>query len=209
MAICKTCNAFNNQSSRFCAACGTALSVTAELTERPSADRFQTKKRISVIGIVIASVFGVLLGVACLGLLVVVYQAGSYHASASALPVTSPSAPCYVKAKEYTSKLQQLDREWMDAVKVSTATSRIALSPVIANLQSIRRSVSQLVPPECAIRPHELVIDYMDSVIDALWVFMANDSSYSFDAYVSEVQYKRTAMDVEISKLYSGLAPYD
>jgi hypothetical protein len=117
--------------------------------------------------------------------------------------------PCYIQAKEFNEKLQSYFDDWDDANTVAGSTSRIALSPAVKELQTIRRGVADLVAPTCAVEVQNMVSDYMDKVIEGYLSFMADEG----DSVVSQkMEEASTALDkffTEYSKLKNGQPPYD
>ena len=66
--------------------------------------------------------------------------------------------------------------EWSDCFDRAASTSRIALSPVIGELQAIRREYSALLPPKLCAKMHKNVIDSMNYSIDGFFAFMEDKS---------------------------------
>jgi hypothetical protein len=88
---------------------------------------------------------------------------------------------CYHQSEKYRSEVTDLIEEWDDAESVAGSTSRIALSPAVSELQRVRREVDNLEFPDCAEYAQYHLVTYMDTVIEAYLLFMADapDSSVS------------------------------
>lgn len=78
---------------------------------------------------------------------------------------------------------KQMDR-FIDLEKVASATSRIALSPIITQMQDTRRDVENMDYVKCAIGYRNALIDVMDSTIDVYISFMADDTTGIYNARV-------------------------
>ncbi|MCC6457282.1 MAG: hypothetical protein IT328_20175 [Caldilineaceae bacterium] len=79
---------------------------------------------------------------------------------------------------QYIDSLDALMVEWDDAMRLAESTSRIALSPVVNSLQTLRRDASDLEPPACAVYLQELQTLAMDYAIDGYLAFMQRTSEY-------------------------------
>lgn len=75
------------------------------------------------------------------------------------------------------SKIRPLVSEFNDTMKLASSTARIALSPVVKDLQRIRRDIANIQAPDCAREANDLLIDGMDGVINAFMLFMADASN--------------------------------
>jgi len=67
--------------------------------------------------------------------------------------------------------------EWQDLIGVANSTSRMALSPLIRDMQRVRREAMAIEPPECAIVVYSSLSVSMDAEIDAFLSFMAQEPS--------------------------------
>lgn len=102
---------------------------------------------------------------------------------AAAFILLRPDPPCYKQAEVFITQLDPLLEEWSDAITVASSTSRIALSPTVSNLQTIRREVSNLTPPDCAMEAQELLVSHMDYMIDGFLSFMADEEEFTVNSY--------------------------
>ena len=107
------------------------------------------------------------------------------------LPIQTPSEPTMTptitltpkpkvscQARDVETYLEELDftlEEWDDTEKRAGTTARMSLSPVIGELQDIRRRVRRLNFPECGEYLNDLVIVAMDRSIDSLFAFLGDE----------------------------------
>jgi len=82
---------------------------------------------------------------------------------------------------EYFTTVNPLLQEWDDATSVAHTTSRIALSPVLSNLQAIKRRTERLEIPECFEDAHSFLITNMYYTIEGFLAFAgdADDATIS------------------------------
>ncbi|NLF00895.1 MAG: hypothetical protein GX601_07945 [Anaerolineales bacterium] len=76
-----------------------------------------------------------------------------------------PLAGCSSERKEvlaYLEAAQPILNEWSDTFNRATSTARVSLSPVIGDLQRVKRDYEALEPPEPCLQAHVQVIDSMD-----------------------------------------------
>ncbi len=97
------------------------------------------------------------------------------------LPTPTPTCP--VQSQAFVEAIDKILPAWDDANKVANSTSRINLSPAVANLQNIRRQVIELEAPQCAKIVQSTLALYMDSTIDGYFAFMAQESDASVNSY--------------------------
>ena len=83
---------------------------------------------------------------------------------------------CSKQSKDFITKMEALFDDWDDSTNLASHTARIALSPVIAQMQSIRRQVNDLKAPQCAKHVQDELMAYMDKSIESYTAFMDNDS---------------------------------
>lgn len=69
-------------------------------------------------------------------------------------------------------KVDDLSSRWADAARVAGATSRIALSGPVSNLQSLRREAKELTVPPCLDTGKEALLQSMDLTLEAYMTFM-------------------------------------
>lgn len=89
-------------------------------------------------------------------------------------------------AAEVDPFLQDLDAlmaEWTDAVALADSTSRLALSPAVDKLQTLRRTAEALSVPDCGEYLRQMVVAWMDFRIDGYLTFMRQSGAP--DAYAT------------------------
>lgn len=114
-------------------------------------------------------------------------------------PTATPTPlPCAVQMISFMGELNKVASRWDDARSLAASTSRIALSPVVSQLQDIRRQADGLQPPDCAAYVKLYLVEYMDNTIEAFILFMGDapdnkieskfkSASLSFDLYEKEI----------------------
>jgi hypothetical protein len=144
---------------------------------------------------IVVAMLGIAVAVVCgaLGAMALLYLTDSFTAqtAAPAEPVDTPtprptstpttprvSALCQSQTQDYLAQIQPLLEEWDDAVAVANSTARIALSPMVRDLQGIQRDVEDVIVPDCARHGSALLTEGMDSIIDAFIAFMGDESDY-------------------------------
>jgi dipeptidyl aminopeptidase/acylaminoacyl peptidase len=83
------------------------------------------------------------------------------------------------ESKAYINEIKQLSDEFEDKSKLANNTSRMSLTPVISDMQDIKREVNNLNAPKNAKKLVELqglVSEYMDSIIDGFMLFQSQES---------------------------------
>lgn len=104
-------------------------------------------------------------------------------------PTASPvptEQPCTVQASALIADLEAVFDEWDDANKIAGSTSRIGLAGPVAELQKIRRSVTDMNPPECAREVETLLVNHMDKTIDGYLSFMADEPDATVSRHFDE-----------------------
>lgn len=85
------------------------------------------------------------------------------------------AASCYEQSLDYVTEVDAILQTWDDAMSVAGSTPRISLPSVIADLQEIKRTASEITPPTCAQTAHETLIRYMEYAVEAYLSFLAQD----------------------------------
>lgn len=73
------------------------------------------------------------------------------------------------------ASMDKAQSQWMDAMKVASASPRIALATPMAGLQSLRQSVQALPVPECLAANKQHLIKGMDEGLEGMFAFMRNE----------------------------------
>ena len=155
----------------------------------------------------------VLLGILAGG--VYLHQSGQLGQLAVAIvptptPTPVPTAePCYVQAQVFVQQVDSLLSEWDDTNELAGSTSRIALSPIIGQLQELRRRVYDTETPTCAGGVKQLLLDYMDNTIAAYLAFMAQEDDSVVEAAFEKALKSLNQFIEQYPKLKTGAPPFD
>jgi len=171
---------------------------------------------LTLLGLALAVVCG------CLGAMVLLHLTGSLPTQPGSpvepvdtptpRPTSTPTTPrvsplCQAATRDYLAQIQPLLEEWDDAVEVANSTARIALSPMVRDMQGIERDVEDVTVPDCARHGSGLLIDGMGSVIDAFIAFMGEESESVVGLYFSN-GYEGMTMGLEqLAALAEGRIP--
>lgn len=82
----------------------------------------------------------------------------------------------------YLDHAEAAMEEWEDAFDLAANTSRIALSPAIGELQSIRREFDSVDVPEDCKGLHRDTLNAMNASIDGFMLFMADEPESEISA---------------------------
>jgi hypothetical protein len=161
-------------------------------------------------------VFLILLGVAGALAIAGVYLSQSDLLGEVILVLPEPLAqplldfvPCSVQAETFIVEVQALVDDWDDANQLASSTSRMALSPVIGQLQQLRREVADLETPECAMKVRNHLLDYMDNTIDGYLAFMTQEDDAAVEGKFESASRQMDSFLSEFVKLRLGSPPYD
>jgi hypothetical protein len=147
---------------------------------------------VAILGLSLAVVCG------CLGAIVLLRFTGTFPVqpaspaepahTPTARPTSTPTTPhvsalCQAGTQDYLSKIQPLVEEWDDAVEVANSTARIALSPMVREMQGIKRDVEDVPVPDCARHGSALLTEGMKTIIDAFIAFMGDESDSAVSGY--------------------------
>ena len=117
------------------------------------------------------------------------------------------------ESKEYINEIKQLSDKFEDKFKLANNTSRMSLTPILSDMQDIKREVNNLEPPKNAkklVDLQGLVSEYMDSIISGFMLFQAQESdSVVSDQFETAIMNKQLAVDklfeIENPKEYKKL----
>jgi len=87
------------------------------------------------------------------------------------------------EAVEYLEEFEDIKEEFMDKYNLAGTTARIALTPIILEMQNSKRDLSKLTPPEeCEefFDVQELCLIGMDKVIEGFQEFQMDNEFQSF-----------------------------
>lgn len=97
-------------------------------------------------------------------------------------PAALPTLAC--DPTPFLDASQETIEKFGDVSERASATSRIALSPVIGEMQTLRRDYKNLVAPVCAEKLQLLVTQAMDAEIESYLSFMRQDSDSTVQSYM-------------------------
>ncbi|MFH0938623.1 MAG: hypothetical protein V1899_05005 [Planctomycetota bacterium] len=87
---------------------------------------------------------------------------------------------------DYLQKVKPLSQRFNDATALAGSTPRINLSQLISQMQSARREMQNISPPDYARVLHSTTIRAMDAIIDSFMLFMANAPTSQVNKRASE-----------------------
>jgi hypothetical protein len=99
---------------------------------------------------------------------------------------------CRQQSTAYFADARSLIMELRDAIDLGASSSRIALGPVVSEMQSIKRDFDDLDAPRCAAEVDSLISAGMQDCIDGFLAFMANEDESAvmvhFNAGLQSIQ---------------------
>lgn len=98
----------------------------------------------------------------------------------------SPQRRCARQVAAWQDEAQPHIEEWLDVVTLADNTSRMNLSPLIRDMQTIRRSVQDVEVPRCAVVAVTHLDSSMDWAIRAYTAFMAQEPSTAVSVFMRE-----------------------
>jgi hypothetical protein len=101
-------------------------------------------------------------------------------------PTPRASAECQNAALEYLRQIFPHINKYKDSMQLAGSTARIALSPVVQDMQEARRDIEQTVAPPCALPASKLLISSMNNTINALTEFMNGGSDSTVARYLAQ-----------------------
>jgi hypothetical protein len=124
---------------------------------------------------------------------------GEETPQATGSPSGTDAAACSTEdADLIKSDLDPIIERFDDANARGESTSRIALSPVIGEMQEIRRDLGTLDLPPCAGKATALSREYMDKVIEAYLAFLGDEPDSTVQ---SLFEYAVRAQDSSVKEL--------
>lgn len=119
----------------------------------------------------------------------------------SIAPGSINTPDCRAESQRYLTSTVDLLGRWQDAFALGSNSSRIALGPVVAEMQAIRREHQALETPTCAAALDYLVQLSMQSSIDGFLAFMADKPDATVQAYFNDAASTLTKAKKLISEL--------
>ena len=115
---------------------------------------------------------------------------------------------CTKQSQAYVASIEAKLAKWDDTGALMSSTPRIALGPVVANLQEQRRSMEAIAPPECARLMHRRLVAYMGHEIDFALAFMASKPHAEIMDHQEKAKEDLDAWAEEFAALKVGVEPY-
>lgn len=128
----------------------------------------------------------------------------------AAAPTAAPPTPaprCADEAAPFITDARTTLREWRDAMTLAGNTARIALSPQIERLQSLRRTVEGWTPAPCARRVQRLMVDAMNGGIKGYLDFAAQESDLLVQVELDGAREQMDIVERALGMLASGNEP--
>jgi len=135
---------------------------------------------------------------ALVGTLFVMCVAGYLFTSSG---VFSPERRCAKEVAAWREELQPYINEWNDLIVLADSTSRINLSPLIRDMQTVRREAMTLDAPTCATSARSHLDLSMDLMTTAFTSFMAQESDALVTAGMKVAADELMAFDREAKTL--------
>lgn len=117
------------------------------------------------------------------------------------------SALCSTQTQNYLDAIEPLIDEFLDTAELADSTPRIALSPVIGDMQRIAREIEDHSAPDCAADARTRLIQGMDLVIDGYIGFMSQEDDERVTQEVRNGFYHINKATEEVIDLAFGKTP--
>ncbi len=119
-------------------------------------------------------------------------------------PAATPTPTC--DAADYLKQSGKLVSQFKDLSDHAGATARIALSPVVGQMQDLRRAFSKLNVPSCAQEYHDTVTKAMNEEIQAYLDVMAQkpDSAVQADFQLADLAFQQATLQLKLIQLDMG-----
>jgi hypothetical protein len=95
----------------------------------------------------------------------------------------TPTPTCEAGLPAFGKVLDPLAREWDDANALANSTPRNSLPGQIANLQSVRRHVQDIVAPDCGAVMKQHLVSAMDATIEGYIAFLTQKPDADVSAH--------------------------
>ena len=119
----------------------------------------------------------------------------------SAGGILSPEARCAKETEVWGAELKPHLDEWNDLVVLADSTSRINLSPLIRDMQIVRREAMKLEAPDCAADARAHLDLSMELMAVAFTAFMAQEKDSVVAATIKVATDELRAFDHEVRAL--------
>jgi len=187
---CPHCGKRIRQTSQFCGYCGRKISAVD--SDNPAQASQPSQRRPQVLPIVGLSALGLIVVAVLIAVSTLVYRnlftadpstsarttEETRHSPSTIKPSATPphvSSVCRSATQDYLDEIQASMVEFLDTVDVADSTPRIALAPLIQDMQRLRRDIQKVAPPDCARPASSLLMNGIDGIINGFTSFLAND----------------------------------
>jgi hypothetical protein len=117
-------------------------------------------------------------------------------------PVPTPPPPCRLDdGQPVFDRMQVFMDEWRDTVRVAGATSRIALSTPVSQLQRLRRDAQSIRWPLCAEQAKRHLVQMMDDTIEGFLTFMSNGGDAATERQFRAASEQMDALSTELATM--------
>jgi hypothetical protein len=122
-----------------------------------------------------------------------------------AAPTNTSTAVC--SAEDATAAKEDLDliiERFDDANARAGTTSRIALSPVIGEMQEVRRDLRALELPDCATEAVDASVEFMDKSIEAYLAFLSDEPDSTVTRLFDEAERAQEESVTKLAELFAN-----
>jgi hypothetical protein len=109
---------------------------------------------------------------------------------------------CRQQSQIFWSRTSDLMTEWQDAFTLARSSTPLTLTPIVRDMQAIRRKVADIYAPPCADRAKTLMLEAMNLEIEALTYCLNPDTCYAMPAHLENAnrawtQANQAALDLK------------
>lgn len=116
-------------------------------------------------------------------------------------------ALCSTQTQNYLDEIEPLIDEFLDTAELADSTPRIALSPVVGDMQRIAREIEDLSAPDCAVDASVRLISGINLVIDGYIGFMSQEDDEWVSRDIKNGFYHTTEAIKGLTDLALGKTP--
>ena len=91
----------------------------------------------------------------------------------------TPTPACQAEVSAYLDKMRPLVGKFSDTTKLANSTARIALAPIVRDMQQIRRDMIDIPSPQCAKPAVLLISEGTDLIVNNYIRFIAKEDEKS------------------------------
>jgi len=112
-----------------------------------------------------------------------------------------PSICSKAEVQQYTDAVKSATQRFDDSLQLANNTARIALAPIVRDMQAIRRETEAITVPVCATKAKGALINYMDAAINAFIAFMAQKPNSEIQSLMNLVSASKTVYESTVLAL--------